>query len=84
MPNRERFKTHEEYLNWYRNYRKENIELLRNYYRRYNKVYRKIHGYKNEINSKKRYPEKEHARRLTIYAIRTGKIKRGNCEVCGS
>lgn len=84
MPNLSSFKNKEEYLLWYRNYRRKNIEKRRKYSRDYNKKYRKIHGYKNEYNSKIRYPEKEYARKLFTSAIKKGVLKKQNCEICGS
>jgi len=82
MPNIKSFKTKEEYLEWYRNYRKKNIEKIRKYKKKYNKIYRKENGYKNEYRSKIKYPEKYHANQLLNYAIKKRRIKRGNCEVC--
>ena len=81
MPNVNDFKTHKDYLQWYRDYRKNNPRL-REYNRNYNREWRKKNSYHNEINSKKRYPEKEYARYLIQYAVRKGKIKRLPCEIC--
>ena len=83
MPNRNQFEKHEDYLNWYRDYRKQRIKELRKYYREYNKKYRKENGYYNEQNSKNRYPEKQHARSLLYYAVKKGVIKKEPCSVCG-
>ena len=82
MPNINQFKNKDEYLNWYREYRLKNLEKFREYNREYNKKWRAKNGYHNEVNSHKRYPEKEHARYLLQFAIKKGRIKRGNCEVC--
>ncbi len=63
MPTPPQFKTHEEYLNWYRQYREKNREKLRIYNRIYNKEYRKENGYYNERNWNKKNPEKVKAKR---------------------
>lgn len=82
MPNIKQFKNKKEYNEWYKKYRDKNRVKIRNYNRKYNKKWRKERGYHNEINSNKRYPEKRRARVLLEIAVRLGKIKRGNCEVC--
>lgn len=82
MPNIKQFKTHEEYLEWYRKYRNSKRVKLRNYNRNYNRVYRKNNGYANEKKSNKKFPEKVKARELARYAIRIGLIKRDRCEFC--
>ena len=82
MPNREQFKTHKEYLNWYRDYREKNREKLLVYWRKYNSEYRKKNGYHNEANSKARYPEKEKARMILGQAIKVGYIERESCRDC--
>jgi hypothetical protein len=82
MPNIKQFKTKEDYLNWYRKYREEKRDKLREYNRKYNKMWRRDFGFQNEKNSKERYPEKQYARGLLQRAVKNGKIKRQNCEVC--
>jgi hypothetical protein len=82
MPNPAQFETHEDYLNWYREYKKKNAKKIRDYSREYNRKWRKENGYHNEANSKKRYPEKVKARMAVRWAIEKGVIIRGNCEVC--
>jgi len=84
MPFPTNFKTHEDYLNWYRDYRNKHREKIREYNRIYNQMWRKENGYHNETNSKYRYPEKEAARKILQYAVRRGEVIRKNCEVCGS
>lgn len=84
MPNKEQFKTHKEYLEWYSIYRERNAEKLREYNRRYNKAWRRDFGYETEKRYKEKYPEKWKAQKLAHYAVRIGKIKRQNCENCGS
>lgn len=79
MPN---FTNKKERNEWYQEYRKKNIEKLRKYKRLYNKKWRLLFGYHNEINSKKRYPEKAKAQHLLQRAVKIGKIKRGNCRDC--
>lgn len=82
MPNRKIFKSNEAYKQWYREYREKNADKFREYNRKYNQLWRQKNGYHNEVNSRKRYPEKQHARELLGYAIRAGRIKRGRCQVC--
>ena len=77
-----KFKTHEEYLGWYRKYRAKNIIHLRKYNREYNRQWRKHKGYHNEKNSIERYPEKVLARQFLAKAVRYKIIKRGNCQIC--
>lgn len=84
MPNISQFKNHEEYLDWYREYRKKHAEYFREYNRKYNKKYRKKNGYSNEENSKKKYPEKEKARRILRLNVKKGYVKKKRCEVCDS
>lgn len=79
-----KFATHEDCLNYYRNYREKNREAMRLYNRYYNKKYRKIHGYYNERNSELRYPEKQKARKKLRYELSTKRIKKLPCLVCGS
>ena len=84
MPNKTQFNSNKEYLHWYHEYRIKNAEKLRIYHREYTQKYRAKNGYYNEINSKKRYPEKEKARWLFHYAIKIGKLKKNPCVVCGN
>lgn len=84
MPFRSSFKSNEEYNAWFREYRRKNAEKLRAYNRKYNHEWRLKNGYNNENKSKKKYPEKEHARRLLQYAVKTGRIKKTPCVKCGS
>lgn len=81
MPNIKSFKTKQEYLAWYKKY--QDSDKIREYKRKYNQKWREINGYHNERNSNKRYPEKLYARRLLNLAIRSGKIKRLPCYICG-
>jgi len=67
-----------------REWRRKNKESHRAYIREYNRKWRKEHGYRNEENSKRRYPEKEAARRMLQRAVMEGKIKKVPCEVCGN
>lgn len=81
MPNKTQFKTHEEYLAWYRNYRKGN-KKLREYTRKYNNEWRRKNGYAAEERAREKYPEKEYARKVLQKAVARKQIKRGNCEIC--
>lgn len=76
-------KTQKELLEYYRNYREKNREKLRDYNRVYNKLWRKEHGYKNETNSKNRYPWKVVARAKLRIAVVNGLVKKFPCSVCG-
>ena len=82
MPSDKYFKTHEEYLQWYRDYRKRNPKI-REYTRIYNNKWRQKNGYGAEERSKKKFPEKALAVSLLNQAVSKGLIKRGVCEVCG-
>jgi hypothetical protein len=83
MPNRNTFKSKEKYNAYFRDYRKKNLEKMREYNRLYNRKWRNGNGYESEMNYKERNPEKYKAHQLLNYAIRMGMIKRGKCEVCG-
>lgn len=83
MPNKSQFKSHKKYLEWYKEYRNKNRKKVRKYNREYNKQYRKNKGYNNENNSKKRYPEKQKARRLLQQAVRDGGVIKMACVICG-
>ena len=84
MPNSGHFKTHEDYLNYYRQYREKNRERLREYAREYNCQWREKNGYHNEHNWNKKNPEKIKAQRLLRYAVETKIIFRKPCVVCGN
>lgn len=84
MPNKEQFKSHKEYLEWYSIYRERNVEKLREYNRRYNKEWRRDFGYSANRRYDEKYPEKHKARQLAHYAVKIGTIKRQDCENCGS
>ena len=71
MPNLSQFKTKKEYTEWYRKYRKRNRLKLRKYNRDYNRNFRIKNGYARD------------SVRLKVFrAVKSGKIKRGRCEVC--
>ena len=84
MPNITQFKTHEDYLNWYRNYRTENRLKFRNYNREYNKQWRYMYGYDSEKKWKQNNPEKVKAQQELHYSIRKGLVKKEPCQGCGS
>lgn len=69
MPNLSSFKTREEFNNWYSNYR--NSKKWKKYHADYNRKWRE----KNSI-------EKDLARVKVSHAIKSGKLKRGFCEIC--
>ena len=82
MPNIKQFKSHEEYLQWYREYRDKNREKIRKYNSKYNSVWRKKNGYHNESKWKKNNKKKYDAEQKLNYYIRKGIIKKENCEIC--
>ena len=84
MPNKEQFNTHEEYLNWYKEYYEKNKERLRLYYREYAKNWRQLYGYHNEKKWKKNNQEKVKVQRLLQHAVKIGIIKRKPCIKCGN
>lgn len=75
MPLRESFKTHEEYLEWYRDYRKKNRERIK----KTNAKWRAANPGWN-----KKAKEVYLAHRLVNEAIKAGLIVRQPCEVCGT
>jgi len=84
MPNRNLFKSNEEYNEWFRNYRRKNREKMRIYNRIYNREWRKENGYHSEIKWKRNNPEKVKAEAKLHRAVKRGVIKRQPCYVCGS
>ena len=72
MPNESNFKNHKEYLDWYRNYRKENIEQIREYKREYLKKWRLKNGY-----------NRDNARIKIWRMLKSGNLKKQSCFVCG-
>lgn len=83
MPNRKQFKSNEEYNNWFRKYRKNNIDKMRKYQREYNRKWRKNNGYAIEYKWAKNNTEKRKVHRLLQYAVKIGHIIKKPCEVCG-
>lgn len=83
MPNERHFKTHEDYLNWYREYREKNREKLREYIKEYNKNWRQKYGYYNENNWKDKNWDKVLVEKRLQKAVKLGKIQREPCEICG-
>ena len=67
-----------------RAYRKNNAEKMREYQRTYNQKWRIKNGYENEKRSKLKYPYKEKIRKIFQWNVRSGKIKKMPCEVCGN
>lgn len=78
------FKNHEEYLQYYREYRAKNRKKLREYNKIYNKLWRKKNGYHNELKWIKNNKYKINAIEKASYALKKGIIKRGVCENCGT
>lgn len=84
MPSRSQFETNEEYNAYFRDYRLKNIDKARKYGRKYNKKWRKEHGYINEIIYRERHPEKIEAQTKLRIAVKKGIVKKLPCEVCKS
>ena len=84
MPWRHQFNSNEEYNLWYRIYRTLNGDKIRKYKKEYNRKWRMENGFHNEVNSRKKYPEKKVARRKLRYAVKHGKIKKEPCIKCGN
>ncbi len=84
MPNKSQFKTHEDYLKWYRDYRKKHRKKFREYNRIYNNNWRKENGYHSEIKWKQNNPEKVKAQRLLNYAVRVGLVEKKPCSICNN
>lgn len=82
MPNKNQFKTHEEYIEWYRNYRAKNKEKFRQYNKEYNKLWRRKYGYHSEYRWKEKNKEKVNVERLLQYAVKKGLVKKSPCIVC--
>jgi len=76
MGNPESYSSHEEYLEWYRDYRKKNREKLLAYHRKYRLSYRKANY--------KIVTEKDNARQKVRNAIKKGIILRQPCMKCGN
>lgn len=77
------FTSHEEYLQWHRDYRTRNAEKLRKYNRKYIKAWRKKYGLASNKAYKKRYPEKLKAQNAVGRALKRGLLKKKPCEKCG-
>lgn len=71
------FKTREEYLAYYRAYRKNNVEKMREHRKRY----RDKNGYSNDWNNRNK--DKMAAHSILNNAVKRGRIKREPCEMCG-
>lgn len=79
-----RYTSKAEWALYHKVYRAENADKIRAYKREYNRKWRKENGYHNERNSRKRYPEKEKARRTLNIAVQCGYVKKENCKKCGN
>lgn len=77
------FRNREEYNEYHRNYRKNNLLKIRLYKRNYNLKHRKKTKYKYDKKYNKTNALKLSARRRLRYAIFKGLIKRLPCQICG-
>ena len=75
-------KTKEERNKYFREYRKRNLEKMREYNKNYNRIWRKKNGYETERKSQKKFPDKLYAGNIVRKLVHQGKLIRGNCEVC--
>lgn len=73
MPTKNSFKTHDEYLDWYREYREKNRKKFRKYNREFIKQWRHRYG-----------RARDNVRRKVWYEIKCGRLKRKPCAACGS
>jgi len=83
MPNQTQFKTREDYLVYYRNYRDKNREKFRTYNRIYNKQWRKDNDYFYDKKYAEENPEKIKAKNQLNWAVKSGKVEKEPCEICG-
>lgn len=83
MPNIKSFESREDWLNYYRQYREKNRKKLRDYGKKYNKIYRKKNGYHNEEKWERENPKEYKAQKLLRYAVKMRYIKKLPCAVCG-
>ena len=83
MPNLSSFKTREEFNEYYRKYREKNRKKLRVYGQKYNKKWRQEHGY-NTYNWYSRNKEKADAHRRVYLEVKSGRLKKEPCKVCGA
>ena len=83
MPYKDPVKEREYKKEYYRKYRENNREKFREYNRIYNKKWRDKFGYKNEYEYVKRNPKKRKAQQLLQYAVKTKRIKKEPCKICG-
>lgn len=77
MPKKNWFGTHQEYLDYYKKYVAEHIDVIREQKKEYMRRWR----LKN--NKANKYPEKEAVRRKTRQAISKGELIKLPCLVCG-
>lgn len=75
MPQDTQFKTHEDYLNWYREYRKNHRERIREQNRRWRK--------ENNYSWNRNHKEKAIIQDILDRSVYKGIIKRKPCEKCG-
>lgn len=78
MPNKKQFKTHEEYLQYYREYRRKKISKCRTYNRKYMRIWRKKNGCKKE-----KYDFRDLIRLKVFNAIKEGILIKKPCCICG-
>ena len=70
MASRNQFKSKEEYNAWFKEYRKS--DKWKKYHTEYNRQWRKKNGIKKDMIRKK-----------VCLAIKSGKLKREPCKICG-
>lgn len=65
-----------------REYRLKNLDKLRTYKREYNRAWRKMKGYHNEIKWKMAHPDRVLAQKVLRDAVRRGIVLKKPCEIC--
>ncbi len=83
MPYLKSFKSREDYLNYYREYRIKNKKQLKEYKRLYISRFRKKTNYAYDKKYYKENPAKIQAKNILNSMVRCGFVKRLPCQVCG-
>lgn len=74
----------EEFNNYFREYRRLNADKIRKYARDHARKWRAENGTEGVRIYKKKYPDKIKAHQKVYRAVRSGKLKRSPCEICGA
>ena len=74
MPNQKQFKTHEDYLSWYRNYRKDNREKIRENSRKWR--------IENNYSWDREHKLEAMVHNMVWRMTKRGEIKKQPCKMC--